>query len=334
MNGQFTSLPESPFLSHETLAALRAAQERRNEQAAADKNCALSAAANPGQIAAMRSRMADGFYESPQYRQLQDKYRVTLTTQIIGHVYAEAFVPVEGIEAKNQDRVLINLHGGGFLVGARTISHLESIPISSVGRIRVISVDYGTAPEHTFPSASENVAFVYRELLKAYKPQNIGIYGCSAGGLLTAQALAWFQKERLPLPGAVAMLCGAAAYWTEGDSAYFMGEHSQDTAQKNPYFKGADADDPLAFPIRSSTILAKFPDSLLITSTRDVALSSVVHTHSRLVALGVRAELHVWEGLGHAFHFDPNLPESREVYESVVKFFDQKLGKSTSGSRP
>jgi hypothetical protein len=57
----------------------------------------------------------------------------------------------------------------------------------------------------------------------------------------------------------------------------------------------------------------------------DKALSSVAYTHFLLVAQGVDAELHVWEGLGHAFLYDPELPESREVYAVVVRFFEKHL---------
>jgi len=73
--------------------------------------------------------------------------------------------------------------------------------------------------------------------------------------------------------------------------------------------------------------MSKFPPSLLVAATRDKALSSVVYTHSLLVAQGVEAELHVWEGLGHAFFYDPDLPQSREVYAVVIKFFDTHLGR-------
>jgi acetyl esterase/lipase len=95
----------------------------------------------------------------------------------------------------------------------------------------------------------------------------------------------------------------------------------------NPYFRDVVVSDPLVFPARSEEVLARFPPSLLIASSRDQALSSVIHTHSRLVALGVDAELHVWEGLGHAFFFVPDLAESREVYDVTVRFFDRHLGK-------
>jgi feruloyl esterase len=46
---------------------------------------------------------------------------------------------------------------------------------ASIGKIKVITIDYREAPEYHFPVASEDVAAVYGALLKAYKPSHIGI---------------------------------------------------------------------------------------------------------------------------------------------------------------
>jgi acetyl esterase/lipase len=183
------------------------------------------------------------------------------------------------------------------------------------------------------------VAAVYKELLKSYKPRNIGIYGCSAGGVLTAEATAWIEKEKLPAPGAIGIFCASAAGWTGGDSASVAPLLSgvmparEDLAPPHPsvsnvaYFRDADANDPLVEPIHSPAMLAKFPPTLIITSTRDVALSSAVYTHTQLAKLGVDAELHVWEGLVHGFFTtEPDLPETREAWDVVTKFFDKRLG--------
>jgi acetyl esterase/lipase len=60
------------------------------------------------------------------------------------------------------------------------------------------------------------------------------------------------------------------------------------------YFSDADIDDPLVSPIRFTAVLAKFPPTLIVTSTRDLALSPAVHTHTQLVKLGVDAEQRTW----------------------------------------
>jgi acetyl esterase/lipase len=94
-----------------------------------------------------------------------------------------------------------------------------------------------------------------------------------------------------------------------------------------PYFKGADPHDPLVVPGVSATVLANFPPTLLISGTRDFALSSVLRSHDLLVQAGVDTELHVYEGMWHSFFSDPELPESRAAYDVMARFFDRHLGR-------
>lgn len=281
-------------------------------------------------MATWRQCNAERFATSPSFVRVLAHYPVRISFEVMGGVSTEVFTPKEGVDFLNTDRVLINLHGGHFVAGSRTQSRLESVPISAVGKIKVISIDYRMAPEYAFPSASEDVAAVYREVLKTYKPENIGMYGSSAGGLLTAESIAWFQKERLALPAAIGLFSGGASYYQDGDSAPMAAAIEGFPLQPpsvHPYFKGADPADPLAFPIRSQAMLARFPPTLLIASTRDVAMSSVVRTHEELLQLGVEAQLRIWEGLEHTFYLDPHLPASHEVFDAVVQFFAQHLGK-------
>lgn len=320
-------LSESSLLSSDSRAELRRAREAKNSTP--KSSCPPMEGAHLSEIPNIRECWAQEFYKSDSYRKLRSRYDVVMTPQEVGGVYTEVFTPKDGIASGNEDRVLINLHGGHFVFGARVISHLESIPIASIGKIKVISIDYRMAPEYKFPAASQDVAAVYREILKTYKPQNIGIYGCSAGGLLTAESIAWFQSESLPMPAAVGMFCAGASYYQEGVSPHIavaIEGFPFEPSSTIPYFKDTDPSNPLAFPINSQQTMARFPPSLLIASTLDLALSSAAHTHSVLVKLGVEADLHVWEGLRHAFFYDPDLPESREAYDVIVRFFDKHLG--------
>jgi monoterpene epsilon-lactone hydrolase len=177
-------------------------------------------------------------------------YSVKIEPQTMAGVSTEIITPLDGIPAKNSERVLINLHGGGFEWGGASAGEVESIPIASLGKIRVITVLYRLGPENVFPAASEDVAAVYEELLKKYKPANIGIYGCSAGGILTAESMAWFDKIHLPMPGAIGTFCGSIAL-PEGDSAYtapvlngIKGQPAPYPIAAVPYFRGANLHDP------------------------------------------------------------------------------------------
>jgi monoterpene epsilon-lactone hydrolase len=277
-------------------------------------------------------------FMKPYIARDQQLFAVSREDKKISDVHVYDYTPKAGIAAKNKGRVLINLHGGGFMGCWPGCAELESIPLSALGQIEVVSIDYREGPDHKFPAASEDVASVYQALLKTYKPQNIGIYGCSAGGMQTAMSIAWFQKHSLPLPGAIGIFCASAGDIFGGDAIYTampLGEARLAPPMKPgarpplSYFSDIDPKDPLVSPINSPEILAKFPPTLIITGTRGFELSSALYTHEQLVKLGVETELHVWEGLFHGFFYNAEVPESKDAFNVMIKFFDRHLGGGT-----
>ena len=292
-----------------------------------------------GNIQEARRRL-DDLLMRPGVEQLRRVFPVKITPEKIGGVQTDVIEPLVGISPGNANRVLINLHGGGFQVGAGLGGQMESIPIASLGSIKVISVNYREGPENRFPAASEDVAAVYRSLLRNYPSQNIGIYGCSAGGMLTAESVAWFQANGLPRPGAIGIFGAGALIPIMGDSNYIgsvlTGAASPtptDAKTLMPYFDVADLNirDALVSPAYHASVLAQFPPTLLLSGTRDAALSPAVYTQAQLVRAGVEADLHVWEGAPHCIFaqpiVDPSVPETREAWDVIVKFFDKQLGR-------
>jgi len=271
--------------------------------------------------------------------QIRERYPVNVEEKRIAGIYTQIVTPKDGVSTKNRNRVLLNVHGGGFVSGARTASLVESIPVASIEKIKVITIDYREGPEYKFPAASEDVAAVYKEVLKEYQPRHIGLYGCSAGGMLTGMSIAWFQAHNLPNPAAIGILCASIGNMFGGDTSALVGPlngmtmpASSSAPSSGPprggmtYLSDADPKDPLVYPINSPELLAKFPPTLLVTSTRAMEFASAVNSDNALVKAGVDAELHVWDGLPHAFWYNSDLPESREVYEVIAKFFDRHLG--------
>ena len=287
--------------------------------------------------------------DRPRLERSRALYADDIREQRFGGVRTRVITPQREIPQRNRNRVLINLHGGAFAVGADLRGLIESIPVAGSGGIKVISVDYRQGPENRFPAASEDVAQVYRELLKTYQPRNIGIYGCSAGGVLAAMAVAWIQRQKLPTPGAVGIFAAGAfggfydppaapGSWG-GDSRFttppLIGHKPipadpKQTAPSASYLSGylshADLSDPLVSPALSPNVMARFPPTLLITGTRAYDMSAAVQTQRVLTKVGVEADLHLWDGMGHCFFIDVDLPESQEAFAVMTKFFDTHLG--------
>ena len=124
---------------------------------------------------------------------------------------------------EDPDRVLINLHGGGF--NSDSGSFTESIPIANLTKIEVVAVLYRLAPEHPFPAGLDDAVAVYRELLKTYKPAHIAIYGTSAGAILTGEVAVRLKQLNLPLPGALGIFSGMGDFSRDGDSLSIGGNH-------------------------------------------------------------------------------------------------------------
>lgn len=243
----------------------------------------------------------------------------------VGGVHVIVMTPKAGPSPKNRDKVLIQLHSAECWPDC---AQLGSQPVAYLGGIKVVTVDYH---EPQFPNAVEDVTNVYKALLKTYKPENIGIYGCSRGGNLAARSLAWFQKEKLPRPAAAGLLC-ASAGGDRGDAIYIgnalgNGVMARGGGGADPFLGNVDPNGPLASPVGSPAVLREFPPTLLIAGLRGVEMSTAAYTHQQLVKVDVESDFHVFEGGRHSFWYDPTPPESKEVYDIIVKFFDRHLGR-------
>jgi acetyl esterase/lipase len=236
-----------------------------------------------------------------------------------------------GLPEANRDKVLLNLHGGGF--NSDSGSYTESIPISSYSKIKVVAVLYRLAPEHPFPAAVDDSVAVYKELLKTYKPEHIVIYGTSAGAILTAEVAAKLKRLGLPLPAALGIFSGMGDFARTGDSiALFalrgLSGHLDppEAGAHDPYYvANTDPKDPVLSPISSD--LHGLPPTLFVTSTRDLLLSGTVNLHRAYLNAGVDARLVVFDALTHAFWYDPLLPEAIEANQMMADFFVKHLSK-------
>ena len=273
---------------------------------------------------------------APQLEQMRAMYDVEVSEHVLDGVPVRLVKPADGVY--DRDRVLINLHGGAFSVCWESCSLLESIPIAALGDFEVVSVNYRMAPENRHPAGVEDVAKVYAQLLRYHEPDHIGIYGCSAGGALTAQTGAWLPAHGLPQAGALGIFGAGGVRFRAGDSAYVAayidgsfppppdrGDPTKDWDITRGYFAGADMEGADISPALHQDVLKKFPPTLLLTGTRAMDMSPAIYTNSMLMKAGVETDLIVGEGMGHCYIMMPTLPEAQDAYAAIVSFFKQHL---------
>ncbi len=237
---------------------------------------------------------------APIAERLLASAKTPVAEEVIGGVPCAVARP-EGWDAAS-GAVYLYVHGGAFVFGDGLF--LRAHAASNADRLGAlcVSVDYRMPPDHPYPAAPRDCMAVYRALLDRYRPERIVIGGSSAGGNLAAAAALMIRDEGLLRPAGVVLLTPEVDLTESGDS--FRTNEWLDVVLKGGlaecnalYAGGAALDDPYVSPLFAD--LAGFPPAFIQTGTRDLFLSNSVLFHRKLRALGLRADLHVWEAMPH-----------------------------------
>lgn len=244
-----------------------------------------------------------------------------IETKELGGVTVRLVTP-ERLAPGGDSKLLINFHGGAFMLGTGSV--IEAIPIAGLSGIPVLAVDYRLAPEHPFPAAVDDAIAVYRELLKQYRPQQLAFYGSSAGAVLSAQASVRARQLGLPLPAAIGFFSGTADMARPADTEALFSLSGLApivvpvATQAKDYLGEADRRDPVMSPIYAD--LKGFPPTLCMSGTRDFFLSSTGNFHRALLRAGVDARLVVFDAMPHVHWNGYAFPEAQEALHMQAAF--------------
>jgi monoterpene epsilon-lactone hydrolase len=245
-----------------------------------------------------------------------------------------AGVPAEWITppGAESDRVLLYLHGGGYMCGSiRT--HRDMIArIARAAGIRALAIEYRLAPENPFPAAVQDAVAVYRWLLsRGIQSKNIVIGGDSAGGGLTVSTLVALRYTGEPLPAAGICI----SPWTDMTNT---AESITTKAALDPcvqrdaleafasaYLGTRDRQTPLASPLYAD--LRGLPPLLIQVGTSETILDDSTRLAERAKDAGIEATLDVWDDMVHVWHlFASFLPEGQRAIEKSADFIRSHIG--------
>ena len=226
----------------------------------------------------------------------------------------------------NEDRVLVYLHGGGYIIGSMRTHRVPLSLLSKASGARVLGLDYRLAPEHPFPAALEDSLAAYRWLLSnGIKHTNIVIGGDSAGGGLAAATLVALRYAGEPMPAAGILHSG----WTDltNSGGTFISKAEEDPIidrdmvdnMAMAYLGDKDRKTPLASPFYAD--LRGLPPLLMQVGTAEVLLDDSLGFAERAKAAGVDVTLEVWDDVPHVWQmFAPILPEAQQAIDHCGEF--------------
>lgn len=250
-------------------------------------------------------------------------------------------VPVLDIRPKgyHEDRrVIIFVHGGGYVMNSAASSLGASVPLASDTGLRVISVDYTLAPFASYDAMLDQVIKVVDTVEKrGHKPSTIALAGASAGGgLVTGAALKMRDQGKNPV-AALILWSPAADLTMRGETLTTLRRYEPafDVSKMNRMLDSvvpeAERTNPYVSPVFanfSPTIGKGFPPVLIQGGTREVLLSGFVQLYQAIDSVGGTAKLDIYEGMVHTFQeirFD--LPESRLARAKVGRFLNHYMSR-------
>ncbi len=126
---------------------------------------------------------------------MQEKMAVTVQPAVIGGVKAYIVTPTSVPEA-NKNRLLLHVHGGGYVFAPGEAALPEALMIAGFGGSKVISVDYRMPPDFPYPAAMDDAMAVWKAAVTMADPKNMAFLGTSTGGAMTLAMVHRAKQER------------------------------------------------------------------------------------------------------------------------------------------
>jgi epsilon-lactone hydrolase len=231
------------------------------------------------------------------------------------------------------DRVLLCIHGGGFLSGSVYTHRKMFGHLAKAAGARALLVSYHLLPEGVFPVPADDVINAYRWLLdQGIEPAHVAFAGDSVGGWLAVIVQLLARQRGLPLPAAGLLLSPSVDMETTGESY----ETNRDS---DPFFKpevvrgiirsflgeGTDLRDPRVNPLYAD-LSALGPLYIQAGGAETLADDArLLESHARKAGLDVR--LDVYPGMLHTFQMAAGrAPEADDAIRELAGWVRPRLG--------
>jgi acetyl esterase/lipase len=227
--------------------------------------------------------------------------------------------------AVDRRRVILYLHGGGYVAGSPATHRAMLARLSLLAGVPVLAPDYRLAPENPFPAALEDAAKAWQHLYDAgYDPEHIVVGGDSAGGGLAFALVSRLCRAGTPPAGAFAFsswtdLAGRSPSVQENARIDPLLPAARLTEVAQMYLQGHPATDPEASPV-----LADFPSPppvLLQHSQTEILRDDTLRLADRLRGFGGTVTVQGWPTPPHVWQiFDGWVPEARAALAQAATF--------------
>jgi acetyl esterase/lipase len=234
------------------------------------------------------------------------------------------------------DRVLLCLHGGGF-VGGSMYTHRKMFGhLAKAVGARALIVHYRRTPEHRHPAPVDDATTAYAWLLElGVRPEHVALAGDSAGGGLTLTTMLRARARGLPLAAALLPISpwvdmaftGGSLVANRPTDVLFGGDTPMDLERLVDMLLGAHGDrrDPLASPLYAD--LTGFPPMYVQVGGDEMLLDDARRLDEHARKAGVEVRLDVFPEQQHTFQMSAGrAPEADDAIRLMAEWVRPRIG--------
>jgi len=232
-----------------------------------------------------------------------------------------------------QDRVLLALHGGGFVTGSIYTHRKLFGHIAKAVGARALIAGYRRAPEHVHPAQVDDALTAYGWLLdQGIRPDHIAFTGDSSGGGLTITTQLRARAANRPLPAAampfspwVDMEAIGDSMQTKKDTDALLQKEFADSLAGMFLGPDGDAKDPFANPLYAD--LSGLAPMYIQVGGDEVNLDDATRLAAQAEKAGVAVQLDVFDGEQHTFQMAAGrAPRADEAIRRMAEWVRPHLG--------
>ncbi|MES2491359.1 MAG: alpha/beta hydrolase [Pseudomonadota bacterium] len=215
----------------------------------------------------------------------------------------------------NRQRILVYLHGGGYVVGSPMTHRAFAARLGQrAGAGEIWMPDYRLAPEHPFPAAVDDVVNFWNALVKKHPKHEFILAGESAGGGLCVSLCVTLRESQQPLPTRMYLLSPwldlslkSRTHTSQGQRDPFLNRALLEKHFARFYAGDTPREHPLLSPLFAD--LHELPPTLVHVGSREVLLDDSRQFTEKARKQNVDVTLEIHTGLWHAWPVFQTAPE-------------------------
>ncbi|WP_242421391.1 alpha/beta hydrolase [Acidovorax sp. Root267] len=232
--------------------------------------------------------------------------------------------------------VLLYTHGGGFTIGNIATHDILCRELARLAGCMVVSLDYRLAPEHRFPTASDDAWDALKWLAAqattlGADPARLAVGGDSAGGTLAAVNAILARDARLPLALQLLIYPGCAAHQdTPSHSTFAHGLVLEEPAISwffGNYVQSREEREDWRFaPLLAPDVEGVAPAWVGLAEC-DPLVDEGIEYADKLRLAGVPVDLDIYRGVTHEFiKMGRAIPEARKAHADAARALRRAFG--------